>query len=158
MQGKGIWTTTNIRKILSISSRIHFWETPEECFYVIPDSTCNTLVYINERLIITPYNLQLIQAPSTDDRERRNQFGVSTQVKLEDVEFEKCLVFSDEITFQTNGKVNKHNYRIWDEETLQATVDHMRNTPIVNMFWTISKNRLYGPFFFKGNVIVKFYL
>ena len=78
--------------------------------------------------------------------------------KLEDEEFEKRLVFSDEATFHTNGKVYKHNVRIWGEENPHATVEQMRDSPKVNVFCAISKNRLYGPFFFEGNVTGDVYL
>ena len=40
---------------------------------------------------MTPYKLQLVQALNKDDRERRKQFCVAMQEKLEDEEFEKRL-------------------------------------------------------------------
>lgn len=113
---------------------------------------------VRKRLRMTPYKLQLVQALNTDDRERRKQFCVAMQEKLEDEEFEKRLVFSDEATFHTSGKVNKHNVRIWGKENPHATVEHMRDSPKLNVFCAISKNRLYGPFFFEGNVTGDVYL
>ena len=65
---------------------------------------------------MTPYKLELVQALKTDDREKCKQFCVAMQEKLEDEELKKCLVFSDEATFHTNGKVSKHNIRIWGKE------------------------------------------
>ena len=38
------------------------------------------------------------------------------QEKLEEDEFNERLVFSDESTFHTNGKVNKHNVCIWGKK------------------------------------------
>ena len=53
---------------------------------------------------MTPDKLRLVQAFKTDDREKRKQFCVAMQEKLEDEEFQKLLVFSDEATFHTNGQ------------------------------------------------------
>ena len=74
------------------------------------------------------------------------------QEKLEDDDFENHLVFSDEATFHINGKGNKQNARIWDEENPHATKEHERDSSKVNAFCAISKNRVHGPFFFEGNV------
>jgi len=108
-------------------------------------------------LQMTPYKLQLVQALKTDDKQKHKQFCVDMQEELED-EFEERLVFSDEATFHTNDKVNKHNVHIWGEENPHATVEHMRDSPKVNVFCAISKNHLHGPFFFEGNVTGDVYL
>ena len=105
-----------------------------------------------------PYKLQLVQAITDNDKRTREQFCVDMQEKLEEDEFLERLVFSDEATFHTNGKVNKHNVRIWGEENPHATVEHERDSPKVNVFCAISKNRLYGPLFFEGNVTGDVYL
>ena len=80
------------------------------------------------------------------------------QRKLEEDEFNERLVFSDQATFRTNGKVNKHNVRIWGEENPHATIDRERDSPKVNMFCAISKNHVHGPFFFEENVTGDVYL
>ena len=67
-------------------------------------------------------------------------------------------MFSDETTFHTNGKVNRHNVRIWGEENLHATIEHERNSPNVNVFCAISKNHVHGPFFFEGIATGDIYL
>ena len=56
----------------------------------------------------------------------------------------KRLVFSDEATFHTNGKVNEHNVHIWGKENPHATVEHVRETPKVRVFCAISKMQVYG--------------
>ena len=105
-----------------------------------------------------PYKLQLIQAIMADDKRKRKQFCVFMQKKLEEDEFKERIVFSEEATFHTNGKVNKHNVRILGEENPQSTVEHVRDSPKVNVFSAISKNHLHGPFFFEGNVSGHVYL
>ena len=74
------------------------------------------------------------------------------QEKLEENEFNKRRVFSDEATFPMNGKVNRHNVCIWGKENLHATIEHERDSPKVNVFCAILKNHVRGPFFFEGNV------
>ena len=49
------------------------------------------------------------------------------QEKLEEDEFNERLVFSDEATLHTNGKVNGHNVCIWGEENSHATIEHERD-------------------------------
>ena len=78
--------------------------------------------------------------------------------KLEEDEFNERLVFSDEATFHTNGKVNRHNVRIWAEENPLTIVEHERDSPKVNVFCAISKNYVHGPFFFELNVTGDVYL
>ena len=80
------------------------------------------------------------------------------QEKLEEDEFNERLVFSDEATFHTNGKVNRHTVRIWGEENLHTTIEHERGSPKVNVICAISKNHVHGPFFFEGNVTGDVYL
>ena len=80
------------------------------------------------------------------------------QEKREEDQFNERLVFSDETTFHTNGKVNRHNVCIWGEENPRATIEHERDSPKVSVFCAILKNYVYGPFFFEGNVIGDVYL
>ena len=69
-----------------------------------------------------------------------------------------CLVFSDEATFKTNGKVNEHNVCIWGEENHNATVEQVKDSQKVSVFEPISKKQVYGPFFFDWNVTGDVYL
>ena len=86
------------------------------------------------------HKLQLVQAITADDKQKRKQFCVDMQEKLEEDEFNERLVFSDEATFSMNGKVNRNNVCIWGKENLHATIEHERDSPKVNVFCTISKN------------------
>ena len=105
-----------------------------------------------------PYKLQVVQAITAADKRKRKQFYVDMKEKLEEDEFNERLVFSDEATFHTNGKVNRYNVRIWGEENPHVTTEHERDSPKVNVFCAISKNHVHGPFFFEGNVTGDVYL
>ena len=62
------------------------------------------------------YKLQIVQAITAADKRKRKQFCVDMQEKLEEDEFNERFVFSDEAKFHTNGKVNRHNVRIWGKK------------------------------------------
>jgi hypothetical protein len=61
------------------------------------------------------------------------------------------FIFSDEATFHINGKVNRHNVRVWGTENPHVTLEHERDSSKVNVFCAISKEKVYGPFFFVEN-------
>ena len=63
-----------------------------------------------------PYKLQLFQVITANDKKKQKQFCVNMQKKFEEEEFYECLVFSNETTIHTNGKVKKRNVHIWNEE------------------------------------------
>lgn len=87
------------------------------------------------------------------DYEKRLNFCISMQQAMENEEFANCLVFSDEATFHLNGKVNRHNVRIWSMENPCIIVEHERNSPKLNVFCAVSKTKVYGPFFINGNAL-----
>ena len=113
---------------------------------------------VRKRLVMKPNKLQVVQAIASADKRKRKQFCVDMQEKLEEDEFNERLVFSDEATFRTNGKVNRHNVRIWREENPHATTEHERDSLKMNVFCAISKKHVHGPFFFEGNVTGDVYL
>ena len=73
---------------------------------------------------------------------------VDFQQRLEEDGFVEKLVSSDEATFHVCGKANRHNVRIWGTENPHATMEHVRDSPKVNLFWAVSSCQVYGPFFF----------
>lgn len=58
------------------------------------------------------------------------------------------VIFSDEATFHVSGKVNRYNVRAWGTENPHRVVQHIRDSPKVNVFCAISSSRVHGPFFF----------
>ena len=104
---------------------------------------------LRRRLHMTPYKLQLVQHLQETDKPVRRDFCIARQQKMEDDEFDDRLVFSDEATFHVNGKVNKHNTRIWGTENTHELLEHQRDSPKVTVFCAMSKKAVYGPFFFE---------
>ena len=72
---------------------------------------------LKRRLQLKPYRLQLVQALKNNDYLRRMEFCNQMMQMMEDNEnFSSLVIFSDEATFHLNGKVNRHNVRIWGTE------------------------------------------
>ena len=80
------------------------------------------------------------------------------QEKLEEVESMTRLVFIDEATLHTNGRVNRHNVRICGEGNPHPTVVHVRDSIKVSVLCAISKKQVCRMFFFGGNVTGDVYL
>ena len=96
VQGKGIWTTTSTGRYRQSGSGNICAKPQKVCKKrsmetQIPRMTLRCAV--RKRLRMTLYKLQLVQALNTDDRERRKQFCVAMQEKLEDEEL-KSVLFS----------------------------------------------------------------
>ena len=104
-----------------------------------------------------PYKLYFVQAITADDKQKRKQFCVDMQEKFEEEEFNERLVFSDEATFYTNGKANRHNARIWGEENPQATIEHERVSPNECVLCHLQES-CSRPVFLKENVTGDVYL
>jgi hypothetical protein len=60
------------------------------------------------------------------------------QQQLEEDRFAEKLVFSDQAAFRVCGKVNSHIVRIWGTEDPHATMQHVRDSPKVNVFCAVS--------------------
>jgi hypothetical protein len=55
------------------------------------------------------------------------------------------------------GKVSRHNVRIWGTENPHATVEHVRDSPNVNVFCAISSCKVHGSFFFAEPTVTGIY-
>jgi hypothetical protein len=69
------------------------------------------------------------------------------QLKMEDDDFVERLI-SDEATFHISGKVNRHNVRTWRTEQPHAQTEYQCDSPKVNVFCAVSREKGHGPFFF----------
>ena len=98
---------------------------------------------------MTAYKLQLVQHLKDTNKPLRRDFCIAMQQKMEDDGFDDQLVFSDEATFHINGKVKKHNTRIWGTENPHELHEHQQDSPKVIMFCAMSKKAVYEPFFFE---------
>lgn len=118
----------------------------------IPQSTVWRV--LRKRLAMKPYRLKLVQALSAADKIKRIDFCDFILAQMEtDESFVSKIVFSDEATFHTNGKVNRHNVCIWGTENPRETTQYERDSPKVNVFCAISANKVFGPFFFEGATV-----
>jgi hypothetical protein len=93
------------------------------------------------------YWLQLLQALNPQDHNLCLHFCMDFQQWLEEDRFAEKLVFSDEATFHVCGKVNHHSVCIWGTENPHATMEHVRDSPKLNVFCAVSSCKAYGPVF-----------
>jgi hypothetical protein len=112
---------------------------------------------LRKRLCVKGYRLQLLQALNPQDHNRRLHFWVDFQQRLEEDGFAEKLVFSDEVTFHVCGKVNHHNVRIWGTENPHAMMEHIHDSPKVNVFCAVSSCKVYGTFFFAEPNVTSIY-
>ncbi|PSN29581.1 hypothetical protein C0J52_27844, partial [Blattella germanica] len=81
----------------------------------IPLTTVHTVLH--KILRLRAYKLQLHQMIKPNDKLKRKRFAETMLDKVDDDDsFLTRVYFSDETTFHVNGKVNKHNCRIWGFE------------------------------------------
>ena len=68
-------------------------------------------------------------------------------------DFMTDLCFCNEVTFHVKGKVSKRNIRIWGTENPLEILEHVRDFAKMNVFCSMSKNAVYGTFFFEGATV-----
>ncbi|VVC37581.1 Protein of unknown function DUF4817,Domain of unknown function DUF4371 [Cinara cedri] len=112
---------------------------------------------LRRRLTLKAYRLQLLRVLLPEDKQKRIDFcDFISEKRGENESFVSRIVFSDEATFHVSGKVNRHNVRIWALEQSHATVEHQRDSPKINVFCAISREKVYGPFCLPVGVILTF--
>ena len=57
------------------------------------------------------------------------------------------LSMSDEVTFNVNCRVNKHNCRIWGWQKPAPVLTKNQGSPKVTVWAALSKSGIIGPFF-----------
>jgi hypothetical protein len=90
-----------------------------------------------------------------DENHRRR---IDSCLQLQDLmssddHFLEKVQFSDEATFHFSGAVSRRSVRIWGSENPHAYVEHQRDSPKVNVFCTVSSQKVYGRFFFAEETI-----
>ena len=108
---------------------------------------------VRKHLHMIPYKLHLLQHLKETDKPAREDFCTQMHAMFEEDGFDDRLVFSDEATFHLTGKLNKHNTRIWGTEHPHSTLEHVQDSPKMNVFCVISKKHVYGPFLFEGTTV-----
>ncbi|KYN30037.1 hypothetical protein ALC57_00480, partial [Trachymyrmex cornetzi] len=101
-----------------------------------------------------PYKLHLCQELSEDDFDRRIEFcDLMMEMIFDDPLLLNNIVFSDEITFELTGNVNRHNCRYWSDVNPHWKRDnHTQYPQKVNVWAGILDGRPVGPFFIEGNI------
>ncbi|PNF24991.1 hypothetical protein B7P43_G07957 [Cryptotermes secundus] len=105
------------------------------------------------RLVYKPYHLQLAQALHANDKVKHVEFCDCMLKNREDELFLPRVTFSDKATFHLSGKVNRHTVRIWGLQNPRVTLEHVRDSPKVNVFSALSLTKVYGPFYFYENTV-----
>jgi hypothetical protein len=70
------------------------------------------------------------------------------QIQIQDERFLDSVIFSDETTLHVSDKC-----RIWSSENPRVFLEHVRDSLKVNVFCALSKEKVYGPFFFMEMII-----
>ena len=96
-------------------------------------------------LLFKTYLLKLVHALRPNDKRKRVEFCDRMLQNMEDDTFLPRLIFSDEATFHLSGKLNRHKGGL---QNLQEALEHVRDSPKVNVFCALSQTKVYGPFFF----------
>lgn len=99
-----------------------------------------------------PYKIQVLQKINDRDHAKR-VFMCETLTDLYRTYPNFRIIMSDEAAFHINGRVNKHNCRIWGLENPREFHQHERDSPKVNVWCAVSREKLYGPFFFAENTV-----
>lgn len=102
-----------------------------------------------------PYKIKLHQHLEPEDFAIRKSMSEDILLKInEDPSFLARIVFSDESTFRLDGVVNRHNCRIWGKEPPNDFITQTHSSPKINVWVGLCASRIYGPFFFHGNLTI----
>lgn len=104
-----------------------------------------------------PYHITLTQALTPNDMRLRIEFYQwAEQMIMNDPDFFRNVMFSDEATCKSNGQLNRHNCHYWSDDN-PHWYRHVDNQPrwSINV-WCICvdivNGYLIGLYFFNGNV------
>ncbi|XP_053448571.1 uncharacterized protein LOC128586608 [Nycticebus coucang] len=117
----------------------------------LPRSTVQKI--LRTRLHTKAYRIQVHQMLEEDYHARLTFCHQFNEKLSNDDTFLSNLMFSGEATFHINGKVNRHNCHIWGTENPPESVEHGRDSPKINVWCALGKNRVIGPFFSEGCVV-----
>jgi hypothetical protein len=58
------------------------------------------------------------------------------------------FIYSDKATSHISDKISWHGMRVWGKEKPHIIIVYETDSPKLNLFCAISKERFYGPLFF----------
>jgi hypothetical protein len=118
----------------------------------MPKSSVHDVV--KKQLHLFPYKIQILHELLPDDFQKRFDYSVSQLHLIEEDETALFYdAYSDEFTLHVCGKVNRHNCRIWGAEKPQQIRQHARDSPKVNCWCAVLRDRVIGPFFFAERTV-----
>ncbi|CAF3423115.1 unnamed protein product, partial [Rotaria sp. Silwood2] len=101
----------------------------------------------------------LLQALNDNDPDQRVEFCEwiisSTQ---ENPTLLDRILWTDESTFQVNGRVNRHNCVYWSDTNPHLIIEQELNVPRVTVWGGIWSNGVVGPYFFEDNITSQNYV
>lgn len=111
----------------------------------IPRGTVHN--FLHKRLDLRAYKIQIIQQIKPGDKDKMVNFAASVLDKIdENNSYLDHVRFSDESTFHIWGKVNRHNCRIWGSANPFVLFQHECDSPKVNVWSGLLKDRVIDLF------------
>lgn len=103
---------------------------------------------------VKPFKAKLIHTLEENDESKRLDFCLwYGEQYLQNHNFGRSIIFSDESTFTTNGVVNSQNARYWSMENPNYRVNCRRQYhKKVNVWCAVSYTGIIGPYFFERNM------
>jgi len=100
------------------------------------------------------YKINLVQELNEDDFYYCMEFCKLIMRKTDDdPNFLFNIVFLDEVIFELNGSVNRHNCRFWSDNNSHWMLEaHTQYSQKLNVWTSMLNNILIGPFFIDGNL------
>ena len=96
-----------------------------------------------------PYRPQLIHGLLEDDSDRRMEMCTTFIAKqLDDDQFMRNIIWTDEATFNLNGILNRHNCVYYDTTNPHRTIEKQMKSPSICVWAAISHRGLIGPYFY----------
>lgn len=103
---------------------------------------------------VKPFKPKILHTLENGDDVRRLEFCLWAQAEyLNNRNFLKEILFSDEATFSTNGVVSSQNSRFWAVENPEWVINTRRQySQKLNVWCGILDDRIIGPYFFERNL------
>lgn len=111
---------------------------------------------LRQDLQLFPYKMQFKQKLHRGDKAARLSFCTEFG-KRASPRFIDNLLMSDEARFDTNGNVNKQNWRYWSESNPHLAQEKQTYPDAVTVWAAVSAQGVIGPYFFEGTVNSKSY-
>ena len=98
---------------------------------------------LTEDLNLYSYKIQILQAQTVDQKNKRLEFVQMMADKIEDREIDITKIhWFDEAHFHLSGHVNTHNMRIWAEKQPFPATDKVLSREKVTVWCAVAHNRI----------------